>query len=61
MVLPELHADLFSQNACPLEFYGFVAVDEEVTICPTTFVVDTTENTKEGGVAAEVCSSQTGL
>ena len=28
---------------------------------PTRFVFDTTENIKEGGVAAEVCSSQTGL
>ena len=29
-------------------------------LCPR-FVVDATENSKEGGVAAEVCSSQTGL
>ena len=28
---------------------------------PTRFVVDATENSKEGGVAAEVCSSQAGL
>ena len=35
---------------------------KEVKIfCPTKFVVDATENSKEGGVAAEVCSSQTGL
>ena len=27
-ILPELHADLFSCHACPLEFYVFVAVDE---------------------------------
>ena len=30
-------------------------------LCPARFVVDATENIKEGGVAAEVCSSQTGL
>ena len=29
-------------------------------LCPTRFVVETTENRKEGGVAAEVCNSQTG-
>ena len=29
-------------------------------LCLTRFVVDATENRKEGGVAAEVCSSQTG-
>ena len=28
---------------------------------PTIFVVDAAENSEEGGVAAEVCSSQTGL
>ena len=28
---------------------------------PTRFVVDATENSKEGGVAAEVCNSQTRL
>ena len=30
-------------------------------LCPTRFVVDAAENSKEGGVAAEVCSSQTRL
>ena len=30
-------------------------------LCPTRFVVDATENSNEGGVTAEVCSSQTGL
>ena len=30
-------------------------------LCPTRFVVDATENSIEGGVAAEVCNSQTGL
>ena len=29
--------------------------------CPTRFVVDATENSKEGGVAAELYSPQTGL
>ena len=30
-------------------------------LCPTRFVVDATENSKKGGVAAKGCSSQTGL
>ena len=30
-------------------------------LCPTRFVVDATEISKEGGVAAKVCSSQTAL
>ena len=30
-------------------------------LCPTRFIVDATENSKDGGVTAEVCSSQTGL
>ena len=30
-------------------------------LCPTRFVVNVTENSKEGSVVAEVCSSQTGL
>ena len=28
-------------------------------LCRTRFVIDATENSEEGGVAAEVCSSQT--
>ena len=31
---------------------------EVKVLCPTTFVVDATENSKKGGEAAEVCSSQ---
>ena len=49
IALPELHADLFSRHACPLEFIlRFEAVDErgEDYICPTTFVVDATDNSK---------------
>ena len=39
-----------------------MAVDERGKMsCPTRFVVGATENSKEGGVAAEVCSSQTVL
>ena len=30
-------------------------------LCLTRFVVDATENNKEGGVAAEACISQTGV
>ena len=47
-----------------LVLYKFflVAVHEEVKmLCPTRFVVDETGNSKEGGLAAEVCSSQTEL
>ena len=61
-VLPELHADLFSRHARPLEVHVFVAVDQEMEMLnPTRFVVDAAENGKEGDVAAEVCSSKTGL
>ena len=60
--LPELHADLFSRHASPLEVYVLWRSTKEVKmLCLTRFVVDTTENNKEGGVAAEVCSSQTGV
>ena len=60
---PELHADLFSFQASPLEANVFFRrLTEEVKmLCPTRFVVDETENSIKGGVAAEVCSSQTGL
>ena len=40
-------------------FWGRSA--EEMNMCPTRFVVDATENSKEGGVAAEWSSSQTCL
>ena len=30
-------------------------------LCPTRFLIDATENNKDGGAAAEMCSSQTGL
>ena len=44
-----------------LDKFIFLCPTKEVkTFCPTGFVVDTTENSKEGGVAVEVCSSQTG-
>ena len=63
IVLPELHTYLFSRHASPLEVYVFVAIDaaEVKMLRPTRFVVDATENSNEGGVAAEMCSSQTGL
>ena len=60
--LPELHADLLSRHASPLEFCILWRSTKEVNMfCSTRFVVDATENSKEGGVAADVCSSQTGL
>ena len=57
-----MHCDLFSPHASPLEGYVFVVVGERgEDVCPTRFVVETTENRKEGGVAAEMCSFQTAL
>ena len=57
-LLAELHADLFSRHASHLEFYVLWRSTKEVNmLCPTRFVVDVTENSKEGGVAAEVCVS----
>ena len=59
-LLPELHADLFSRHASPLEVCGLWRSTKEVKrLCPTSF--DATENSKEGGVVADVYSSQTGL
>ena len=61
-VLVELHGDLFSRHASPLEVYVLWRSTKDVNmLCPARFVVDATENSKEGGVAAEVCSSQTRL
>ena len=60
-ILAELHGDLFSRHASPLEAYVLWRPTKEVNMCPTIFVVDATENSKEGGLAAEMCSSQTCL
>ena len=60
--MPELHAELFSCHTSLFEVCVFAAVAEEVKMLrPTRFVIIATENSKEGGVAADVCSSQTGL
>ena len=61
--IAELHADLFSRHAGPLEGLCFCGGRRKrrKMLCPTRFVADTTENSEEEGVAAEVCSSQTGL
>ena len=62
LTLAGLHGDLFSRHACPMEGYVFVAVDERgEDVMSTRFVVETTKNRKEGGVAAELCSFQTEL
>ena len=62
MELPELHADLFSRHASPLEVYVFVVVDERgEDVMSDEIFRRCKENSKEGGVAAEACSSQTGL
>ena len=60
--LPESHTGLFSRHGSPLDLYVLWRSKKQVKIlCPTRFVVDATENSKEGGVVAEVYSSQTGL
>ena len=53
---------LFSRHASPLQVYVLWRSTIEVKMfSPTRYVVDATENSKEGGVAAEVCNSQTGV
>ena len=60
--LPELYANLFSRHASPSQVCVLWRSTKEVKMLgPTRFVVDATENSKEGGVAAKVCRSQTGL
>ena len=62
IALAELHGDLSSRHASLLEVCVLWRSTKEVNmLCPTRFVVDATENSKEGGVVAEVYSSQTGL
>ena len=44
-MLPELHADLFSRHSSPLEAYVLWRSTKYVNmLCPTSFVVDATEN-----------------
>ena len=58
-IFPELHPDLFSRHASPLEVDVMSAV---VNIsCPTRFVVDSMEMSNKGGGVAKVCTSRTGL
>ena len=60
--LAELHGDLSSRHDCPLKAYVLWRSTKEVnTLCPTTFVVDATENSEKGGVTAGVCNAQTRL
>ena len=55
VLMPELHAGLFSCDASPVEVYVLWRSTKEVKVLwPTRFVVDGTENNKEGGVTAEV-------
>ena len=55
---------LLVQSRCLLVLEDFMFLwrwtKEVQIICPRRFVVDATENSKEGGVAAEVYSPQTG-
>ena len=55
--MPELHAVamLVVQKLTLL----WRSTKEVNMVCPTRFVVDTTEKSKEGGGAVEVCRSQT--
>ena len=60
--LPEMHAHLFSRHASASEVIAFWRSTKQVEmLCPTMLAVDVTDNSKERGVTAEVCSSQTGL
>ena len=60
--LAELHANLFSRHASPLKgMFLWRSTQEVKVLCSTRFVVDATENSKEGGLAAEGRSSQIGL
>ena len=61
--LAELHGDLFSRHASPLtEVYVFVAVDERREHVMSDEICRRCNGKhKKRGVAAEVCSSQTGL
>ena len=58
--MTEVHGDVFSHHASTLDVYVFVAVDERGEhIMFDKICRRATENRKEGGVAIEVCSSQT--
>ena len=62
MILPELHTDLFSRHASPLEVCVFVAVDERgEDVMSDEICRRCNGKQQEGDVAAEVCSSQTRL
>ena len=54
-LLAELHADLFCRHASSLVVFVLWWLTKEVNmLCPMRFLVDATENSKQGGVAAEV-------
>ena len=60
--LAELHADLFSRHAGPLEVYVFVAVDgRDEDVMSDEICRRCNGKQQRGGVWAEVCSSQTSL
>ena len=60
--LAELHGDLFSRHASPVEVYVFVAVDERGEHAMSDEICRRFNGKPQRrGVAAEVCSSQTGL
>ena len=60
--LPELHADMFSRHASPLQVCVFVTVDERGEgVMSDEICRRCNGKHKKRGVAAEVCSSQTGL
>ena len=57
-LLPELHTELFCRHASSLEVYVLWRSTNEVNVLyPTRVVSETTENRKDGGVAAEVCAA----
>ena len=56
--LTELHADLFSRHASPIEVCVFVAVDERgEDVMSDEIRPRCNGKSEEGGVAAEVCNS----
>ena len=66
--LAELHGDLFSRHASPLEGHGFVVVDDAGEDSLSDEISrrcnpkqQKRKNSKKGGVAAEVYSPQTGM
>ena len=57
-VVPELHDDLFSHHVRPLVVHVFVAVAERGDDVMSDEICHRCNGKQQGGVAAEMCSSQ---